>query len=101
MNKKIIEITVPFPFCEDCAYFAMQENAMISEGKKYLTIRGCENEEICRNVISKYKRLLREREARPYDALGDDQGRGGTDADSWYRENFTEAEAYEEEEKDG
>lgn len=33
--------------------------------------------------------VLKDRAARPYDAMGDDQGRGGT-ADDWYRENFVE-----------
>ena len=38
-------------------------------------------------------RIVDDRAARPYDAMGDDEGRGET-ADDWYRENFAEAEAY-------
>lgn len=98
MNKKTIEITVPFPFCEDCSEFQMDEKFEI-EGENFTTLRACKNEWFCRLIVGKYKRLLREREARPYDALGDDQGRGGSGPDAWYRENFTGAEAYEEEEK--
>lgn len=39
------------------------------------------------------RRVLDDRHERPYDAMGDDQGRGET-GDGWYQENFKEAEAY-------
>lgn len=39
------------------------------------------------------KDLLKERADRPYDAMGDDQGRGDA-GDPWYRENFVDADAY-------
>ena len=41
--------------------------------------------------------ILIDRATRPYDAMGDDQGRGET-ADEWYCENFIESDAYKEEE---
>lgn len=39
------------------------------------------------------RRIVDNRAQRPYDAMGDDQGRGET-GDGWYQENFKEAEAY-------
>ena len=42
--------------------------------------------------------VLKDRAERPYDAMGDDQGRGGT-ADDWYRENFVEK--YDDGKKEG
>lgn len=40
-------------------------------------------------ILGPSQKLKKERAERPYDALGDDRGRGGT-ADDWYQENFVE-----------
>lgn len=46
-------------------------------------------------ILEPARKLKKERAERPYDAMGDDQGRGGSaetrtqdPGDSWYRENF-------------
>lgn len=39
------------------------------------------------------RRVVDVRVGRPYDAMGDDQGRGFT-ADDWYRDEFASADVY-------
>ena len=93
-NQSKITFTAPFPFCDECKYAEIERNAFYAADRKevYQTNR-CSREPICSNAVERYKELIEERANRPYDAMGDDQGRGET-GDGWYQENFKEAEAY-------
>lgn len=93
MYNHKISFTSNLPICEDCTHFEEKKDSIIKDGKKVFTIRGCRNADICENAIERFKTMLQERSERPYDAMGDDQGRGET-GDGWYQENFKEAEAY-------
>ena len=89
-NQSKITFTAPFPFCDECKYAEIERNAFYATNRKevYQTNR-CSREPICSNAVARYKELIEERAARPYDAMGDDQGRGGTSlADEWYRNEF-------------
>lgn len=89
-NQSKITFTAPFPFCDECKYAKIERNAFYATGNKeiYQTNR-CSREPICSNAVARYKELIEERANRPYDAMGDDQGRGGTSlADEWYRQEF-------------
>ena len=90
-----IETAVPFEACKDCPYFRIEANLVFDrteKGPKAAAEYTCEHASFCQIIIQRYKRA--ERTARPYDAMGDDEGRGGETGDSWYKENFTRAAAY-------
>lgn len=76
-SKSKITFTAPFPFCDECKYAEIERNAIYATGREevYQTNR-CSREPICSNAVARYKELIKERANRPYDAMGDDQGRG-------------------------
>ena len=93
-NQSKITFTAPFPFCDECKYAEIEGVAFYStDGEEVYRTNRCSRDPICSNAVERYKELIEERANRPYDAMGDDQGRGET-GDGWYQENFKEAEAY-------
>lgn len=83
----------PFDFCVKCERRAIEQTDYYANGKIYASISKCANEDKCGNAVELYKKhseKLKERRKRPYDALGDDQGRGGYTADEAYRKEFVE-----------
>lgn len=89
-NQSKITFTAPFPFCDECKYAEIEWVAFYStDGEEAYRTNRCSRDPICSNAVARYKELIEERANRPYDAMGDDQGRGGTSlADEWYRNEF-------------
>lgn len=91
----------PFDFCCKCERRVIEKTNYYANNKIYASISKCANEDKCRNAVELYKKhteKLKERRERPYDALGDDQGRGGYTADEAYRKEFVEKYNDQEEE---
>ena len=57
--QKTLEISVPFSFCDSCAYFEIKETLLIGNGERFSCIRTCEHSEFCRNVVNKYRRAMK------------------------------------------
>lgn len=89
-----ITVNVPFDFCSACERLDTHKTDYFADGEICARFYECLHAEVCRNAVKLYEAhadKLKTRSERPYDAMGDDQGRVGYTADEAYRKEFVES----------
>lgn len=71
-----IKVDVPFEFCGTCPDLEPERITFVGNKVIYAVEYECAHRNICARAVSGYKRMLEERRHLPYDAMGDDEGRG-------------------------